>query len=356
MELGAEFIHGRAPALWSFIKEAKLPVSEVSNRRRILRGSTLMPAEEFTNAYSRCMQNVKLDQPDQPFSSFLNGQPEQPLGWKQFAIGQVEGFDAAEIERISVHSLFQEREASDRIEGDTALRVQAGYKGIVDWLEHALKSRKAVISTGAVVNAIHWEPGNVRVTDAQGNVYDAARAIIALPLGVLKAGDVKFLPELAGKREILQGMEMGHVAKVNLQFRSRFWPEKDFGFVHAFEERFPTFWSHPNERLVTAWCGGPQAKRMAGLDPEEIVELALCSFARLFSLEFRTVSTELESFAFHDWTVDPFARGAYSYISAGFSQPQHRLADPVQNTIFLSGEATGLDAQLGTVHGAISSG
>jgi monoamine oxidase len=56
----------------------------------------------------------------------------------------------------------------------------------------------------------------------------------------------------------------------------------------------------------------------------------------------------------HDWSRDPFARGAYAYVLAGGGDPGAELARPVARTLFFAGEATADDA--GTVEGAIASG
>ena len=58
----------------------------------------------------------------------------------------------------------------------------------------------------------------------------------------------------------------------------------------------------------------------------------------------------------HDWQNDPFARGAYSYAAVGGSEAGATLAAPVEATVFFAGEATEVDGQNGTVHGAIASG
>ncbi|MES2092602.1 MAG: FAD-dependent oxidoreductase [Actinomycetota bacterium] len=57
-----------------------------------------------------------------------------------------------------------------------------------------------------------------------------------------------------------------------------------------------------------------------------------------------------------DWSADPFARGAQSYLKPG-ATPQHRddLAQPINGRVFFAGEATSPDLA-GTVLGAQQSG
>jgi monoamine oxidase len=58
----------------------------------------------------------------------------------------------------------------------------------------------------------------------------------------------------------------------------------------------------------------------------------------------------------HDWSRDPFSRGAYSYPLVGGSDAAIALARPVRGTLFFAGEAADAEGRNGTVHGAIASG
>ena len=60
------------------------------------------------------------------------------------------------------------------------------------------------------VKIIRWQKGAVDM-DAEGprghERFEAERAIITLPLGVLKSGDVRFEPELKQKKEAIDGLD-----------------------------------------------------------------------------------------------------------------------------------------------------
>jgi monoamine oxidase len=58
---------------------------------------------------------------------------------------------------------------------------------------------------------------------------------------------------------------------------------------------------------------------------------------------------------YHDWSRDPYALGAYSYIGVGGVDAPKQLARPVEHTLFFAGEATDSENS-GTVEGAITSG
>ena len=58
----------------------------------------------------------------------------------------------------------------------------------------------------------------------------------------------------------------------------------------------------------------------------------------------------------HNWELDPFARGAYSYQRVGGANATDMLARPLKRTLFFAGEATGTGGSTGTVDGAIGTG
>ena len=68
------------------------------------------------------------------------------------------------------------------------------------------------------VTGVEYTDANVIVRTADGAVLRARRAIVTLPLGILKAGEVTFTPELpARKLAAIKHLEMGVLDKV------RFW-------------------------------------------------------------------------------------------------------------------------------------
>jgi monoamine oxidase len=58
----------------------------------------------------------------------------------------------------------------------------------------------------------------------------------------------------------------------------------------------------------------------------------------------------------HDWQADPFARGAYSYVTVGGDKARSALAEPLADTLFFAGEAADTEGEAGTVAGALQSG
>ena len=91
-------------------------------------------------------------------------------------------------------------------------------------------------------------------------------------------------------------------------------------------------------------------------DAAFVLDRALESLSRIFGESPARIRGLLLSHNMHNWRNDPFASGAYSFITPGAADAPEELARPEQELLFFAGEATDLDFQFGTVHGAIASG
>jgi monoamine oxidase len=112
----------------------------------------------------------------------------------------------------------------------------------------------------------------------------------------------------------------------------------------------------PDAPFITGWTGGPRAEALAGEPPEKVTRLAVQSLASIFGRAMSQVEQSLRQSYTHDWSRDPFSRGAYSYGGVGASAAAELLRRPVADTLFLAGEAVNGHGRNATVPGALSSG
>jgi monoamine oxidase len=389
IELGAEFIHGQPREVWDAVESAGLTVVEAADDHWQLLGGALKESDFWPQWEAIVSEMREAGAPDQPFRQFIEERygAEERQEVKRLALDYVEGFNAASADRISVAALVAMEDAASAVSGDAAFRILNGYDRLVDWLLAGCDPQKVALRLGVVVNEINWSRGDVEVIahSSAGLAplsFRAERAVITLPLGVLQAptgapGAVRFNPELKEKQEAVGKLAMGVVMKLVLRFRERFWERSVFqtqplggrlpllggrlpplGFLHSRDEYFPTWWTSLPVRapILTAWAGGPAAERLALRSEEFVVGRALDSLSRLFGLERERLAELLVTWYTRDWQADPYARGAYSYIPVGGLDAPRLLAEPVEDTLFFAGEATDLDGQNGTVHGAMASG
>jgi monoamine oxidase len=154
----------------------------------------------------------------------------------------------------------------------------------------------------------------------------------------------------------MKKFRMGTVVKLVLEFRKQFWPGKIIGFVHAHGCSFPTLWMNKNARQIVAWAGGEQADELAGLTRSELSTLALRQLSAVFAVPQRELKASLLQTYWHDWTNDPFSRGAYSFPATGGADVAKKLNQPLRDTLYFAGEVFAPPGQEGTVHGAAFTG
>ncbi|HRO68409.1 MAG TPA: FAD-dependent oxidoreductase, partial [Pseudobdellovibrionaceae bacterium] len=107
--------------------------------------------------------------------------------------------------------------------------------------------------------------------------------------------------------------------------------------------------------FLTAWQGGPKAEEMSSWSEEEKVEKALRTLAVLTRTPFAVLRKKYRAHFTHDWTADPFSRGAYSYMGLS-DRRSPNFQKPFRHNVYVAGEAVQKDSSRGTVHGALSSG
>jgi monoamine oxidase len=403
IELGAEFVHGKSPELWHLAQRAHLELYEVSERHLYFENGKLIKSKNFWAKIEGLNEKMRSAGTDQSFKDFLSSLPddEETRRAKAMAVRYVEGFHAARIDRIGIHGLVKANEAADSIEGDKSFRFLNGYDSAVQALRAEAESHGATIRLNTVIKEIRWSGNGVEAVRDGGSgdsSFAASRALITLPLGVLQAGPdqpaaVRFIPELPSEKQTaIKNLEMGHVLRIVLSFRERFWetltfwdqdsnPVKfaDAGFIHCPDLPLPTWWTQLPVRapVLVGWVGGPNADRISRsstsrhtvADQTEsdnaqavreslgsfVLDQAITSLARIFDLSTEYIRSRLVTSYFHDWQHDPFSRGAYGYVPVAGLDDQLALSQPVDGTLFFAGEATSV-GHIGTVHGAIMSG
>ena len=149
---------------------------------------------------------------------------------------------------------------------------------------------------------------------------------------------------------------MGNVVRLVFHFKEKCW--KDFGFIHAFNEAIPTWWSDKRGPLITGWTGGPQAGALLKFSRKKLEATALEIMSKIIfgGASVSALRQKLVAIHYHNWAADKEIRGAYSYIPVNGLDLPKVLAAPVADTLFFAGEATVMDAQVGTVFGALESG
>lgn len=372
IELGAEFIHGKPPELFSIAQTAHLDPIELGGENFTSDGKSVKRFDFFQKSES-VLEELSDRRPDRSFMEFVREHASEDPERLQWAMRYVRGFHAADPEQISVHAMVRESKAEEKIQGDRAFRPRQGYRSLIEWYERRLAGVPVDLNT--TVRSIRWNRSGVEgLCDAAPGITVHRRArklLVTLPLGVWQAdvsenGVVEFTPELSKKRDAAARLAMGRILRITLQFGERFWarrkPESpdlsDMHFLMADDEYFPTWWTmHPIEApLLVGWAPDIYADKLRGKSHDEVAAQARASLEHALPQYARDIREGLVGGYFHDWQADPFSRGAYSYVKVGGLGAQEALGAPVEDTLFFAGEATESEGHHATVHGAIATG
>jgi len=371
-ELGAEFIHGLAPETTALLRKAGTAAIETGGEPWTRDDDCeLRHMDTDFMSSASILERARTLAADESVDRYLQRFSDDATMREtvEAARAFVEGFEAADPALASVQAIAAELRSG--VDGSAA-RPIGGYRPMFEYLHESCIAAGARVFLSTVVRTISWRRGAVAVDVMTGQggarTLRGRAAVVTLPVGVLRyvGNDSKlaFEPGLpVPKREALAAMEMGHVVKVALRFRTAFWERlrkrryRDAAFFRCPGDPFPTYWTQfpVRSELIAAWVGGPKARLLASAGKEEIVERALDGFGALFG-EIALARDEFESGIVHDWGSDPFARGAYSYVTVGGTNARAALATPVDETLFIAGEATSTDGQGGTVNGALETG
>jgi monoamine oxidase len=372
VELGAEFVHGRAPELWALIDEAG--ATAVERHGSMLREQSPRALVEDNpqdnTMFAPLEQLENFTGEDQTFADWLAAS-NVPADLRPALTAYVEGFNAADAHRISARSLGIQQRAEDATEAYRSWHLPNGYAQLPNYLATRAKELGARILLDHEVRSIRWTPGNVIVATTHGE-FTAPRCLLTFPLGVLhnvnRPHGIAITPEPASIPQARR-LAMGHASRFTLVFRSKYWqltqlidPQtlRTLSFLFTPNHIPPVWWtSHPDPHALpalTGWAGGPRASALQGKSPDELSSDACATLASIFALDEQLVRSALVATYSHDWSTDPYALGAYSYVPAGALDASAAMSEPQANTLFFAGEHTDITGNWGTVHAAIRSG
>jgi monoamine oxidase len=343
IELGAEFIHGQPAEIeWANKRE-------MQGRRWSVNKGVPHPAESNQEVDEILERLDSYTGPDISFAAYLQRYAKEATDESRaWATEYIEGFNAADAQRVGVRSLIQGDRASEADGGQRLFCLNDGYGAFAA----SLLPKQAELLLNTAVDEIRWSQGTVEMAGQR-----ARAAVVTLPLGVLQAGRVRFLPELPRKGAAAERLAVGPVVRITFHFRERFWESitPELCMLHTHDPDFPTWWSaKPDESpILTGWAAAGRAYRLGRNSSDQNKEIALNSLSRLLKVDAMRFLIDAYT---HDWTNDPYACGAYSYIPTGSMDAPALLAETVEDTLYFAGEATETTGRAASVHGAIATG
>ncbi|OMO65559.1 Amine oxidase [Corchorus capsularis] len=214
------------------------------------------------------------------------------------------------------------------------------------------------------VHTIRYGSDGVQVM-AGSQVFEGDMALCTVPLGVLKSGSIKFIPELPQRKlDGIKRLGFGLLNKVGMLFPYVFWGTDLETFGHVTEDpsrrgEFFLFYSYATVAggpLLLALVAGEAAHRFETMHSTDAVTQVLQILKGIYEPQGITVPDPLQTVCTR-WGGDPFSLGSYSNVAVGASGDDYDiLAESVgDGRLFFAGEAT-TRRYPATMHGAFLSG
>lgn len=379
VELGAEFIHGTNWQQENPFQKDSFPSVFAENAcilKRPIGSFKLIPADfQETVTFLEKMENYKGE--DCSVEDWIKKYliHKFPLYTIERFRRYIEGYNAADITKISIQALIKSQQEAPESSGVENYRFRGGYDTLIHWLTQQIEMSCILLNT--LAKRISWKPGSVQIsvrntTLDKTELIESKYLISTLPIGVEKSSPsaqahLQFEPSLTERQHALACLEMGNAIRVTLEFKESFiehyiLPHAQFmkyDRIGIIDDTGPFFWwtNYSNGQLFwVAWLSGIKTEQFKNASNDALVSTILEHFAIFFDLSTTFVKENFTNAYYHRWEEDPYALGAYSYVAVGGLSKQQQLYKPIEKTLFFAGEAIPPSGPTGLVTGAIASG
>ena len=155
--------------------------------------------------------------------------------------------------------------------------------------------------------------------------------MVTVPLGVLQAGKMVFVPALPDRKQTaINRLGMGVINKIALKFQQPFWPRNDqvIGYVGRQRGQYPLYVNllHYANQPVLVCLVPPSFERIGELDAAE--RKGRCAGGA--PQDFRQPRSGTGVDLANRWQSDPWSLGSYSFAKVGATgEDRDQLAAPV---------------------------
>lgn len=354
IEGGAEFIHGKTKHTMELLKEANIPYEKLEGKMYRKENGQWQEQEGMIEHWDSLLKKMKDQKEDITMLDFLQ-QHYSGMAYTEFrkhVTAYTEGFDLADVSKVSVHSLYKEWSHEDE-----QYRVDGGYGALIQYLTDDCTAKGCDILTNTIVKQIDWEANDVTIYTNDELRYYAEKCIITIPIAILQKDMAKMAinitPPVHDYIAATRKIGTGKVIKVVLQFSQVFW-QSELGFVFS-NEIFPTWWTIPNAPILTGWIGGPNAAAISDDTDDVLMRKALSSVASIFDMPIERVHEYLQAGKVFNWQKEHTSLHGYCYTTPAGKQAYALLTTPLLDTVYFAGEGIYDGPFPGTVEAAIVS-
>ncbi|KAJ6323007.1 hypothetical protein OIU77_012770 [Salix suchowensis] len=192
-------------------------------------------------------------------------------------------------------------------------------------LVQALAENVQILYEKTVHTIMHGSDG-VRVI-AGSQVFEGDMVLCTVPLGVLKSGSIKFIPELPQRKlDGIKRLGYGLLNKVAMLFPYMFWETDLDTFGHLTDNtssrgEFFLFYSYATVAggpVLIALVAGEAAHTFESMPPTDAVTQVIQILKGIYEPQGITVPEPIQTVCTR-WGSDPFTLGSYSNVAVGAS-------------------------------------
>lgn len=238
--------------------------------------------------------------------------------------------------------------------------------GYTNFIDTIFDINSLNIKLNTVVNTIDYSNDDVIINATNGMAYKAKTVVVTVPIGVLKANTIQFIPQLPEPQLLaIEHMGVGLLNKVFLQFNTPFWDTNislflpytasttvNYDMIVTYSNFVPNPGSPSNTPILLAFLIGDWAVMQETQSDAEIVNNIMAQLQTIYP----SAPAQPEQYQITRWGQDPFAMGAYMYPSMATTYTDIvNLTLPVHNKLYFAGEAVN-QIRSGTADAAYNSG
>jgi monoamine oxidase len=353
LEMGASWIHGTTDnPLTDLARKAqvRLAPTDYYGWAKLAVDPRLLPLDYHPNRWRKFVERARDQVDGGSLGAAVNAATaelsESDRAQLAFYIAtEIEDEYAASADQLSAKTF----DKGNYTGGDQDV-ITSGYEALPLLLANGLQM---VLSTP--VTAIARRDSSV-IVRAKGRSFEGPAAIVTVPLGVLKSGAITFDPPLPdGHTHAVNALGFGVLSKSYFRFSRRTWNEENA--FYQFLGTDPGVWAQwftlPSAAgpIVLAFNAGDRGRSVESSAPKDLMADALPIARQLFGDDTSPLGVMTST-----WTIDPYARGSYSFHAPGSGLDDRRqLQEPISDRLYLAGEAVGVNDPA-TVTGAVLSG
>ncbi len=266
--------------------------------------------------------------------------------WK-FLLSTYVTFDLGDLDKVS-STLYDEGE---EFSGEERISTN-GYDTIPIFLANGLN-----IQLNQRVSKIDYSNSKAKITH-NGTITEADYVLVTVPLGVLKSGNIQFIPTLpTAKQTAIQKAGMNCVNKFLLTWNTAFWDNEQYiCYTPETRDKFNYFVNvkkfHPNVNGLMTFAYSNYARQTETMPDAQIIDEIMLHLKDIYGNSIPNPTNMVRT----KWQTNENSFGAYSFTQVG-TELRHfeDLAEEINDRLFFAGEHTEAD-YFSTAHGAYLSG